>query len=108
MGQRHLHQTLTYWPPSAEDRYGKPVSGTPVQKACRWEDRTDEVQSKTGQQVTSRSRVFLDDDVDIDGYVYLGVSDATDPTTVDGAYEIQAKGRQPDLRGLRQLTVLYL
>lgn len=108
MGQRFLTQTLTYWPPGGTDRYGKPQSGTPVQKPCRWEDRTEEVQSKTGQEVTSRSRVFLDDDIDLDGYVYLGVSDGADPTTVAGAFEIQAKGRQSDLRGLRQLTVVYL
>lgn len=106
--QRHLHQTLTYWPPGEDDRYGKHQSGAPVQLPCRWEDRTDEIQGKEGQQVTSRSRVFVEGDVDIDGYLYLGTSNAPDPSQVDGAYEIQAKAHQPDLRNVRELTVLYL
>ena len=108
MGQRHLNQTLTYWPPGQDDRYGKPLAGAPIQIDCRWEDRIDEVQSKTGQEVTSRSRIFIEGDVDLDGYVYLGVTAVPDPSKLDGAYEIQAKGHQPDLRGLRELTVIYI
>lgn len=108
MGQRHLNQTLTYWPPGDTDAYGKPISGSPVQKSCRWEDRLEQVQNKSGEQITSRTRIFLNDDVDIDGYVFLGTTNESDPTSVVGAAEIQAKGRQPDLRGLRSLTVVYL
>lgn len=108
MSLRNLNQTLTYWPPGAVDRYGKPQPGSPVQKPCRWEDRSDQIISKTGQEIVSKSRVFLAEDVDIDGYVYLGVSSASDPTTVSGAQQIQAKSKHPDLRNLRQLVTLYL
>lgn len=111
MTQRHLNQTLTYWPPAAAGAtniYGKPASGSPVQYSCRWEDRSEQIQGKGGEQFVSKSRVFLNEQVEIDGYVYLGTSAASDPSLVDGAQEIQQVARQPDLRNIRSLTVLYL
>lgn len=111
MSQRHLHQTLTYWAPSAPgstNLYGKPTSSAPVQLKCRWEDRTEQLKSKTGEEFVSKSRVFLEEDVSIDGYVFLGVSAVADPSGLQGAWEIQQKARQPNLRNLRNLTVLYL
>lgn len=104
-----LPQTATYWAPSAgTDRYGKPTSSAPVQLACRWEDRTSVVMGKGGEEITSKTRVFFDQDVDIDGYLMLGVSTALDPSPLDDAYEIQAKSTTPDLRGLQSLTTVYL
>lgn len=106
---RGFNQTLTYWAPSTKtDLYGKPASSTPVQFKCRWEDRREQLKDKKGEELISKSRVFLIEDVEEDGYVFLGVSTEADPTTVKDAWEIQCKARQPDLRGLRNLTVLYL
>lgn len=110
-GQRNLKQVLTYWAPSAKDStnlYGKPTSSAPVQLQCRWEDRTEELASKNGVQFISRSRVFVNEQVDIDGYIFLGVSAQADPVNEKEAKEIQQVARQPDLRGLRNLTVMYL
>lgn len=106
--QRGLNQVLTYWAPGARDLYGKPSWSVPVQFNCRWEDRTEQVRSKHGEEFTSLSRVFLVETVDMDGYVFLGVSAETDPTVTLGAQEIQAFAKQPDLRGLRTLSVIYL
>lgn len=110
-GFRHLNQTLTYWAPSAvatTDLYGKPTFSAPVQLSCRWEDRTEQLKDKKGEEFISKSRIFLNDDVDLDGYVFLGTSVSITPSLLTGAYEIQQKGRQPDLRNIRNLTVLYL
>ena len=104
-----LPQIATYWAPSADtDRYGKPVSSAPVQLACRWEDRTSVVMGKAGEEITSKTRVFFAQDVDIDGYLMLGESNAIDPAPLDEAYEIQAKSTTPNLRGLQSLTTVYL
>jgi len=111
MSQRHLNQTLTYWAPSAKDStnlYGKPTSSAPVQLRCRWEDRNEQLRNKSGEEFISKSRVFVEEVIDIDGYVFLGTSVTSDPVSEPEAKEIQAIGRQPDLRGLRNLTVIYL
>jgi hypothetical protein len=104
----HLKQTLTYWPPGSMDQYGKMTYGSPVQKACRWEEISLTFQDKRGEERQSKTRVFLADDVDVDGYVKLGTSAETDPTSVDGAFEIQQKSRVPDLRSVTQITTLVL
>lgn len=104
-----LGQTLTYWAPGAKDLYGKPSFSTPVQLPCRWEDKNESVINKTGEQIVSKSRVFLlNQDLDIDGYVLLGVSAAADPSILDDAREIQQIGKTPDLRNLKSLNTLYL
>lgn len=108
---RRLKQTLTYWAKADVDNtdlYGKPGSVAPVQLKCRWEDHIEQVRSKSGEEFTSKTRVFLTDDVDIDGYVALGVHTEADPSVIDGAYEIQNIGKIPDLRGIQSLVVIYL
>lgn len=106
---RNMHQDLTYWAPGAKDRYGKTTFAAPVVKKCRWEDRIETFQDKQGEESTSKSRVMLvDTDIDVDGYVYLGVSVATDPLKLAGAFEIQAISKTPDLRNIRNLTTLTL
>lgn len=111
MNTRHLNQTLTYWAPqSTSNLYGKPNSVAPVQYKCRWENKTETLQNKSGEEFTSKTRVFLDGSsaIDLDGYVFLGISAAADPTTVNGAFEIQQTGNTPDLRGMKSLTTVYL
>jgi hypothetical protein len=111
LASRHLKQVMTYWAPSSgTDINGKPTSSAAVQVACRWEDRTEQLKSKSGEDVISKTRVFVDGavDIDSDGYVALGVVVGADPSILDNAYEIQAIGSMPDLRAVKQLKVLYL
>jgi hypothetical protein len=109
MYESYLRQDITYWHPTGtSDAFGAVVFAAPQYLRGRWEDKTDLVRSKTGEEITTRSRVFLPQDISIDGYLFLGQSLATDPRTVPGAYEVQSKGRQPDLRNLKQLTVAWL
>ena len=105
---RNLKQTLTYWAPGTLNLYGKPTWSSPVQFKCRWEDKTQQLVNKHGEEFVSMTRAFVIETVDMDGYVFLGTSSAADPTVLAGAQEIQAVARQPDLRGLNQLTVIYL
>ncbi len=106
---RHLHQVLTYWAPAGTyDTYGKPLYLSPVQYNCRWEDKQQNFVNKIGTEKVSKSRIFLSEQLDIDGFVFLGTSVASDPTQVSGAREIQALGRIPDLRNLKSLTTVFL
>lgn len=111
-GLRHLKQDATYWAPSTTtDVNGKPVSSAPVVLKCRWEDKQEQIKAKSGEDVISKSRVFIDGnaiDIDLDGYIALGVRTDIDPSQSEDAFEIQALGKTPDLRSIRNLTVIYL
>lgn len=101
-------QTCTYWAPGERDIHGKMTYMAPVQKACRWEEISLTFQDKRGEEHQSKSRVFMEDDVDVDGYVMLGTSSEADPTSLETAFEIQQKSRIPNLRAIKMLTTLIL
>ncbi len=104
-----LRQTATYWAPTGTtDRYGKPALSTPQQIACRWEDRQSQIISKTGENTISKSRVYTQVGVDIDGYLALGDLSDIDPRSLDDAFEVQQVSTTPDLRGLQALVTVYL
>lgn len=106
--ERNLRQTCTYWAQTALNMSGKGTFATPVQLPCRWEDVAHLFLNKRGQEVTSRSRVFLAQDIDLQGYLMLGTSAAADPTTLVDAWEIQQVKVTPDLRNLKNLYVAML
>lgn len=106
--ERNLKQTATYWAPASTDIFGKVTYSAPQERACRWEDRQELFRDKAGQETTSRSKIFMALDADLDGYLYLGTSAASDPTTVAGAWEIRQIARLPDLRNLKTLYVAIL
>lgn len=106
--ERNLRQTLTYWAPLGTDMYGRTSFAAPVTRICRWEDKSELVRSKKGDEIVTKSRVFMAEDFDINGYVFLGTSVATDPHDVEGAWEIQQRAATPDLRLMKTLYVAYL
>lgn len=105
---RQLHQTCTYWAQTGTDMEGKPSFSAKVELACRWEDRSELILSKRGQEIVSRSRVYLAAEVDINGYLYLGTTAETNPLVLSGACEVQATKITPDLRNLSNLYVAFL
>lgn len=106
---RNMRDTITYWAPTgAKNAFGKPTWSAPVTYLARWEDVQQEVQSKHGNEITSKSRILLTQTLHNDGWLYLGTSATADPTTVSGAGEIQALGRMNDLRSATSLTVAYI
>jgi len=105
---KNLHDDVTYWQITGTNRYGKTTFGAPVVLKGRWEERSEMIRAKNGQEIVSKSRVYLLEDVELDGYLYLGVSNDADPSAIDGAYEIQMKGRIPDLRNLTTLYTAFL
>lgn len=106
--ERNLRQTATYWAPNGTDAFGKPLFTAPQVMACRWEDRAELFRDKTGEERTSRSRVFFKDVIDLNGYLLLGESTEEDPTTLQGAWEIRQVVTLPDLRNLKTLYVAIL
>lgn len=105
---RAFNQDATYWAPAGRDKYGKQTFTAPVTKKVRWEDKQEEIVDKVGEQKLSKSRVFLQEDIDIDGYLFRGVSAASTPLGLANALEIQGVGRTPNLKANKQLYVAYL
>src|SRR5690554_5665001 len=104
----NLRQSATYWPPGAPVPSGGVSFGAPVQIRCRWQDKRDLVRSADGQEVASSAIVYVDRELADKGYLYRGISAATDPRNVIGAREILARGSSPDLRANRELLKTWL
>lgn len=97
---RNYPQTATYWAPSTPNGFGGFTYATPVQIDVRWENKQEEVTKENGETIVSMATVFVDQDLDSHGYLYLGTSAEADPTTVAGAFQIQTIIKIPDLRNL--------
>lgn len=117
--KRFLNQDALYWAPSGvTDDFGKMILLDPVQIKCRWEDKTERVLTKKGDEITSRAQVFADRDVEEEGVLWLGsFSQATiaddaagnpDPFVNKKAWEIQQVGKQPDRRAKSFLRWAWL
>jgi len=87
-------QTAVYWGSPVNDGYGGYTYTTPVEIAVRWEGSTKVITTSKGVEYVSRAEVIVNQDVDEEGYLYLGaLSDLTDeqkanPQLVDGAWKI--------------------
>jgi hypothetical protein len=78
-----LNQTATWWRSTGVDGFGEQTYAAPTPIKCRWEERTTFIRDASGNEVPSRSRAFLADDVSLDDYLMLGSTYETDPTKLD-------------------------
>jgi hypothetical protein len=113
VAKRAMKQTAVYWAPSSEaDRFGQPVVQTPVQIACRWEEKSDEFVDAEGTTQTSKAVLIVDRDLEVGGVLMQGtledVDHPTDPKANDGAEEIRAFNKTPNFKGKKFLRQAYL
>lgn len=84
--------TAVYWAAPSLDEYGTRFYPTPEEIKVRWEDRTELVIERGGEKWTSSSQVYVLQDVDLDGYLYLGELLSLDPSGQDNPETVaQAK-----------------
>ena len=100
--KKHLSQTLVYWGNPQSDGRGKYTYDDPVELIGRTESKSELVRSYKGKEVVSRAIVWLDQEVDEAGYLYLGTlndldSNPDDPTVVDGSAEVLVMSKNPSL-----------
>jgi hypothetical protein len=74
---KRLVQTAVYWGNPQEDGYGGQTFDDPVEIACRWENKDQVLGTITGNQVIGyqdicRATVFVNQDLDEEGFLYLG------------------------------------
>jgi len=106
-------QTAVYWGSPVDDGYGGKTFADPVEISCRWEVSTEVLMDDAGVEFSSRARVFLTQDVEKEGWLYLGDlddldSNPDDPKDVEGAYEIRRFDKKPNISGVEFLRIAYL
>ncbi len=115
---RTCTQTAVYWGTPTEDGYGGKNLADPVEIDCRWEDRIElisRVGARLGEEFISSARVFVTQDVDEQGWLFLGDLDDLDsdeeanPKDADGAFAIERFDKSPVLRSTNKFArVAYL
>lgn len=99
--QRICVQTAVYWGNPVPDGYGGTDYDDPVEIACRWDETINVITASNGKEVVSKASILVTQNIDEEGYLYLGTlddldSDALDePETVDGAWKIQRFDKTP-------------
>jgi hypothetical protein len=113
--QRFCVQTAVYWGNPQNDGFGgftfdDPIDLEPPTNGVRWEDKTQLVVGANGAETGSDAEVLVCQDLDLDGYLYLGSLDdlsddeKADPMTVDGAKQIISKEKIPMVKSTTEFV----
>ena len=94
---RNLKQRITYWSPGNPNDFSGRSFGIPSSLNGRWEDKSVLFIDSFGNEARASSVVYLDSDVIIQGYLYLGESTNSSPLNVSGAKEIRDIRKTPNL-----------
>jgi hypothetical protein len=111
---RMCKQVCVYWSSPVNDGEGGFTFDTPVELAVRWEEMDQLMSDAKGESFTSRAVVYVLEDLDVDGMLYLGEladlnSDTElDPKSVEGAYYIKRFEKSPSVGGNQFLRKAYL
>lgn len=106
---RGMRQVATYWAPTEPDRYGQMGFAGPELIKVRWKDESQVSVDSEGREFTSSAIVYVSKEVEVQGYIAQGDHEGTsDPTGVDGAYEIRRVGQSPALRRNEKLIKVWV
>lgn len=114
MIEANCKQIAVYWGSPNETGDGGKTFADPIEIDCRWEDIKQVVLDAKGNEITSRALIFVLQDVDEEGMLYLGILDdldsaeAEDPMSIDTAYVIKRFQKTPSLDGSGYLRKAYL
>ena len=99
-----LTQTATYWSLIGSDGFGGDVFNAPIQIACRWEDDQTVYTSQIDRrEYVSNAKIYVDRDMELGGYLYLGTSALSSPVALEGAFKIQRFTKAADLSNLETI-----
>lgn len=100
-----LNQKAVYWANPVNDGYGGRSFDDAIEIDVRWEDRQELFIDASGEEVRSRSVVYVAIDMSSGEYLYLGIlaglssTEEGDPLTVSSAYAIRAFRKIPNVAG---------
>lgn len=108
------NQTAVYWGSPVNTGMGSRTYADPVELDVRWEQRNEMFIDATGQEKTSSAVVFLGQDVELGGRLYLGDLDDLssaqegDPQQVVNARAIRGYAKIPNLKADEYLRKVWL
>lgn len=105
---RNLKQTVTYWAPAGFNAYRERLFDDPVTILGRWEDNVQLVRSVNGEEVVSKSTVFLASDVAAGGYLALGDLTSEASPQDANAHPIITFTSTPDIRSVSTERKAYV
>jgi hypothetical protein len=105
---RQCKQIAVYWGDPVNDGEGGFVFDPPVEILCRWEDKNEVFISPNGEDAVAKSIVYVLQDLDLNGFLYLGTLDTLydaaessgailDPKDYSGAFIIRRVDNLPSL-----------
>lgn len=103
-------QTAVYWGNPTEDGYGGLTFDDPMELAVRWEEKTKAITTDDGEEYVSIAEVIVNQDVDKDGYLYLGSlgdldsGDLENPEVIIGSYRIRRFDKIPMIKSTTEFV----
>jgi hypothetical protein len=65
-------ETAVYWGNPVNDGYGFFTFDAPVERACRWENKSEVIVTQDGREFTCNASLLLTEDVDLQGFMWRG------------------------------------
>lgn len=110
--QKVCVQTAVYWGSPQDDGMGGYTFADPIEIPCRWEETTQLITDGQGNQIVSKAEILVTQDLDEEGYLFLGTLDDLDlldssgdssgayynPKDVDKAYMIRRFDKTPMIK----------
>lgn len=81
--KRQYNQQAVYWGNPQNDGQGGFTYDAPVEIACRWEEMRQVVTDNKGNEITSRAVIFVPQDLNEEGMLFLG--------TLDDLYDLESE-----------------
>ena len=100
---RLCKQTAVYWGNPVNNGEGGYSFDLPFEVACRWEEVNEIVAGKDGNSFSAKSVLYLTQDIQEEGVVFLGTLDdldsaeLLDPTLLENAFIIKRFDKIPAL-----------
>jgi hypothetical protein len=87
---KQLVQKAVYWGNPKEDGYGGLTFNDPIEIPCRWEEKSQVLGTITGNQVIGyqdicRAIVFVNQDLDEEGFLFLGTLIDLEDSSLDSS-----------------------
>lgn len=92
---RLLNQKCVYWPKNFYNEHGDYTPGTAVELDCKWQSSDGRTVNREGTTYTLSAQVFLKEEVELDGWLWLGEL-VDKPVTPPDEYIIRDVQKYPD------------
>ena len=109
--KKFLKQKAVYWGAPVPNGFGGFSYADPIEIAVRWTDKQELFLNYNGEQVLSRAKLMLDQDVEVRGMIALITLAALDTGQLpedNGGLEIRSFQKMPDVRAKQFVRQVWL